>query len=224
QGATIEGNAIPAATGPLTPSTIGGLGRATLRLPDQLVLSSGARFEGPRFAIELGAIYRIFAGKAEPQLWTIEGLAVRDPSGVEADISSLPSQLTQRDHASFQGAAEVEILSGFLWVTGGYRYQGRATPLQYVGPTSADLGSHTVAFGAEVYVKGITATIGYARSFVADVDRASGQTTLINPLGGGSQVVGNGTYDRADDVVGISVETTWGDSGIDLPEPLPELD
>jgi hypothetical protein len=222
KGARIEADAVPAATGPGTPSTLGGLGRASLRLPDQLILSSGARYEGPRFAVELGVIHRVFSGSARPQEWSIDGLRVRDVSGVEADIDAIPSQLTQQDHTSVQGALEVEVLAGFLWVTSGYRFQSRATPSGFITPTSADLGSHTVGLGAEVYVKGITATIGYSRSFISDRNRVGGLTRLVNPFDGGTLVVGDGDYDRADDVVGISVETTWGDEGV-LPPPLPEL-
>ncbi len=206
RGARVDADALAIATQPGGPGAGGDRGSATLELPDQMIVTAGVRAAHGIVAGEVGAIVRLFRNNDEAPSWRIDGIEVTDQSGLMAPVSEVPSQWSGRQHTSVLGSIDVEVLGGFLWLTGGYRYQQAATSKPRLAPSTADLGGHTLALGAEVYVRGITATIGYSRSFVSDVELRNGDSMLINPFDGGTEIIGLGNYERTDDRIGISVE------------------
>lgn len=210
-GRAAHGSAAAIGLQPTSPAVGDGRGDAALDLGNSLAVSAGVRAEFGRLAAETGVIARFAEDSGQPVEWAISDLTIVDESGVSADIATVASQWTAKQHVAAQLAVDGEVLADFLWLTAGYRYTQAAAPRALLGPAFAELGGHTIGVGAEAYARGITATLGYSRTFAGDVRRAAGDTMLVNPFDGGTTVVGDGDYDRSVDRFGLCIEVAWDD-------------
>ena len=132
-----------------------------------------------------------------------------DPTGATGELTRMPSIVDRRNHGALRGAADVEVVGGFLWVTGGYAFAWRGQGLDRLAPGHVDLGGHTVALGAEAQWEQLTFTVGYART-LARTHRAKGSAlSLVNPFAAGSAETATGEYEAAHDAFAAAVEIAW---------------
>jgi hypothetical protein len=180
---------------------------ARAELPPVLVARAGARYLGERWIVEVDG--DLTAPLDDAGTWRVTGIRVTDDTGAVAEVDTLPLLLDRQTHGAVRIAADVEVVPGFLWLTAGYAYRTRATPLRRTTPAFADLGGHTVAAGAEVYGNGVVLSIGYAHT--APTDRTVRGTDLrsINPFDAGTEAIGLGTYEGGHNAVGVALEIAW---------------
>jgi hypothetical protein len=167
---------------------------------------AGVRWLGERWAAELGADLWILPDGVDAPGWRLDGLVATDVTGVTAAIDDLPSRLAQRSHGALRGALDLEVLEGFVWLTGGWAWSGAAVPDDRLSPTFADLGGHTAAVGVEVTAGGFTVAGGWSRSFTASHRTRRGAAVRDNPFDAGTVPSSAGRYDTARDAIGISLE------------------
>jgi hypothetical protein len=183
---------------------------ATATLPSVLVARAGARWLGERVLVEIGG--DLAAPLHTAGAWRITGVQVMDETGAMAEIQSMPVLLDRQTHGAVRAAADVEVVPGFLWLSAGYAYRTRATPLRRTTPAFADLGGHTLAAGVEVYGSGMVLSVGYAhteptsRTVTSSDLRASHVFDTPSEL---TEAVGLGTYRSAQDAFGAALEISW---------------
>jgi hypothetical protein len=213
---TLQGRATLAATGAqLEPTAADADSSASVRLPGQLEVHSGGRLDAGRVAVELGAGLHLTGAEPVPA-WQF-ALAVADQAGESPiEFVSAPSAVRYRDHLSARAAVEVELASDFLWLVGGYGYDGGSRIADQVTPTSAELPRHTVSLGAEGHWNDITVAVGYRHGFRTAEDSASSRQ-LLNAAGGDTLAVGSGRYRRGSQQFAIAVEIAWEPALFDLP-------
>lgn len=210
QTVTIDGDASATTAGTArAPSLAGSEPTATLRVRQPVTIRAGARYIGDRFVAELGGDLWIAPDSAAQTTWRVSGLRVVDRSGVEADLARIPSRLSMRTHGAVRGAADVEIVDGFLWATAGYAYQVAGVAEHRQSPAFGDLGGHTLAFGLEGTAGGFTLTLGWSRTWSRTRRVTEPVLALDNPFAAGDGTVAHGTYDGSVDQVGILVDAEW---------------
>jgi hypothetical protein len=179
---------------------------AVARLPPVLVARAGARWLGEHALVELGG--DVTAPLGATGAWRISGVRVADETGV-VDIPDMPLLLDRQAHAAVRAAADIEVIPGFLWLSAGYAYRMRATPLRRTTPAFADLGGHTAAAGIEVYGRGMVLSVGYAHTKSSARTVTSGELRAIRLFDPGGEAVGLGTYRSAQDTFGAALEIAW---------------
>lgn len=192
---------------PLFPDLAVDAPAARASLPSVLVTRAGARYLGQRVLVELDA--DLTAPLARAGAWRVTGVRITDDTGAVAALDTLPLLLDRQTHAAVRVAADVEVVPGFLWLTAGYAYRTRATPLRRTTPAFADLGGHTLAAGAEVYGNGLVLSIGYARTTPTDRTVTASDLRATNPFDAGTEPIGLGTYAGNHDAVGAALEIAW---------------
>ncbi|HTJ41110.1 MAG TPA: hypothetical protein VL463_03415 [Kofleriaceae bacterium] len=179
---------------------------ARIDLPASLTVRAGARFLAERWTLEIGGDLALAPARSEPT-WAIEGVRVIDPTTkVAADLTSVPSLYTTGAHGSARAAVDVEIAEGLCWLTAGYAWSSRSTPLVTTAPVFAELGGHTAAAGLELTAQGFTITAGWSRTFAATAVIDQGAVTQVNPFAAGAAVANLGTYTTDRDLFALSVE------------------
>ncbi|MCX5744510.1 MAG: hypothetical protein NT062_18620, partial [Proteobacteria bacterium] len=176
----------------------------TLRQP--WTLRGGVRYLGERLIVEVGADYWAFDARAAATSWQVAGVRVRDPSDFEVALPPVPSRISARSHLAMRGAIDVNVIEGFLWITGGYAFARGGTSLARLSPTFGDLGGHTLALGLESYAGGVTLTFGYARTFSTRHAVAAPDLLLDNPFHAGDGRAPGGSYDGSIDQLGLSLD------------------
>ncbi|HKE18828.1 MAG TPA: hypothetical protein VKB80_28330 [Kofleriaceae bacterium] len=184
---------------------------ASLRLGMPTVLRAGARYVGDRLLVEVGADLTRYRSSGKLPVWHTTGAAVRDDTGVTADVGDVPSLVALRDHSALRGAVDVEIVPGLLWLTAGYAHASGATARSRLSPAFGDLAGHTVSLGAEATWNQITIDVGLARRLSPSVDVAAGDShvEMQNPFDAGTADAGAGRHGRAHDAVGLTMEVAW---------------
>lgn len=183
---------------------------AELRLASPAVVRAGLRYLGASVVAEVGAEMTFFPGPDAPS-WRLEGLQVTDQTGATGALSRVPALAHRRRHLSARAAVDVQVVEGFLWLTGGYAWRGAAASDARRAPAFADTGGHTVAAGAEAYYEGVTVSVGYARLLApaAEVSAADTAVEIANPFDAGTGPAAPGRYETAGDQIGLSVEIAW---------------
>jgi hypothetical protein len=183
---------------------------AEATLPSMLVARAGVRWLGERVLVEIGG--DLTAPLHTAGSWRITGVQVMDETGDMAEIPSLPVLLDRQTHGAVRAAADVEVVPGFLWLSAGYAYRTRATPLRRTTPAFADLGGHTMAAGVEVYGSGMVLSVGYAHTEPTSRTVTSGDLRAIHVFDNPPEAidaVGLGTYRSAQDAFGAALEISW---------------
>lgn len=189
------------------PEQIAPSAAASLSAP--LRLRAGLRFLGERFFIEANGEVGVFAGEHASPTWKLQGVFVRDETTTIAELSTVPSLIDRRSYAGARASADVEVVSGFVWLTAGYAYRTAASRRGNVSAAFADFGGHTVAMGAEGQWNNMTLTIGYARFMQPARTVTNSVVALPNPFDGGTTAIGNGRYTRTRDAFGAQLEVSW---------------
>lgn len=180
---------------------------ARASLPPVLVARAGARYLGERMIVEVNG--DLTAPLDSAGTWRVTGVRITDDTGAVAELDALPLLLDRQTHGAVRVAADVEVVPGFLWLSAGYAYRTRATPLRRTTPAFADLGGHTLAAGAEVYGNGLVLSIGYARTAPTDRTVTTSDLRSTNPFDAGTETIGLGTYEGGHDAVGAALEIAW---------------
>jgi hypothetical protein len=180
-------------------------GSATLPLEHPVTMRAGGRYLGDRFVVELGGELDVAPRRAANHKWTIEGMRVIDPTGVEVPLEVVPSRISMRTHGSIRGALDVELLAGFLWATTGYAYSVGSVAVTKQSPIFGDLGGHTVGLGLEGTSGGFTLTLGWSRTWSV-ARNSTTQFALDNPFNAGDGITRNGRYDGSIDQLGILLD------------------
>jgi hypothetical protein len=188
-----------------TPSITAGDPRARLTVDAPLVVRAGARWLGERWAAELGGDLWLHTRGVDAPRWSIDGLRVSDETTLSVAIDDVPALLAQRSHGAVRAAVDIEVASGFVWLTAGWSWSGASVPAGRQTAGFADLGGHTAAAGVEISAGGIAISAGWARTMAAARD-VPGQVLQHNPFGAGAAPANAGRYDAARDTVGLSVE------------------
>jgi hypothetical protein len=192
----------------VTMSTNGASARLEVEQP--IVVHSGARWLGEHVIGELGGDLYWFPERAEATSWRVGGVTLNDITTVldpkSIALTDVPSRISSRTHGALRGAVDVEILSGFLWATGGYAFATSGTPRARLSPAFGDLGGHTVGLGLEASTGGFTITIGWGRTWSIKEAEPVSRWQLDNPFGSGDAAVRRGTYDGSVDMIGISID------------------
>ena len=123
-----------------------------------------------------------------------------------AALSTLPSRVSSRTHGALRGAIDVELVSGFLWATGGYAFTTAGVPATRQSPTFGDLGGHTLGLGLEATAGAFTVTLGWARMWSMRSPEPVTKWRLDNPFGTGDGAIPTGTFDGSTDMIGISID------------------
>ncbi len=178
-------------------------GSLTVRSP--VSVRAGGRYVGERIVGELeGDLWIATAGSTLVD-WDVHGIHVIDPAQVITSLEHVPSRLSQRTHVAARGAIDVELISGFLWATGGYAFSTGSTPANRLSPTFGDLGGHTASVGVEATAGGFTLTLGLSRTWYR-ATRAPTVLQLDNPFNAGDRAIFNGLYDGSVDQIGFLLE------------------
>jgi Outer membrane protein transport protein (OMPP1/FadL/TodX) len=181
-------------------------GEAALSMPAALVMRSGVRWQGARWSVEGDGHLELIPTHGRALTWKLAGVEIVDPQGLVARPDQLSSQLSLRSLASLRAAADVEVIDGLLWLTGGVAWSPIATSSMRVAPAFAELGGTTAAVGAEVSAAGVTVVVGLSRSWSRSLTVTRSLRGLDNPFDAGDHSTGFGVYRSAVDQVGISVE------------------
>ncbi len=183
---------------------------ARLRLSPTVTVRTGARYLGDRLTIEVAGELSYFLDSNVPR-WRTDGLTVTDESTAQGDLVQLDSLAPQRDHAALRAAVDVEVVTGFVWLTAGYAYRTASAASSRLSVGFADLDTHLVAAGAEGRWGETTLTVGYARALSAAVrvNESESAIPMVNPFAAGSAPAAAGRYDTAADLLGLSVEIAW---------------
>ena len=180
---------------------------AAISLVEPWTLRAGARYVGEWLVVELDADLWLFRQRAESTSWDVRGVRVIDaPSGVGADLASVPSRVSERTHGAVRGAVDVELMSGFLWLIGGYAYTTQGTASDHLSPTFADLSGHTLGLGLEASAGGFALTLGWSRTWSVARAPVSSVFRLDNPFSAGDAPVTLGQYDATADQVGLLLD------------------
>jgi len=180
---------------------------ARASLPPVLVARAGARYLGERMIVEVAGDLTAPLGSAGT--WRVTGVRITDDTETVAALDSLPLLLDRQTHGAMRVAADVEVVPGFLWLSAGYAYRTRATPLRRTTPAFADLGGHTLAAGAEIYGDDLVLSIGYAHTAPTDRNVTASDLRSTNPFDAGTEAVGLGTYEGSHDAIGAALEIAW---------------
>jgi hypothetical protein len=183
---------------------------ARLEVEQPIVVHSGVRWLGERVIGELGGDLYWFHERAEATSWRVNGVTLNDittmldPKSVA--FTEVPSRISSRTHGALRGAVDVELISGFLWATGGYAFATSGTPRARLSPTFGDLGGHTIGLGLEAATGGFTITLGWGRTWSVKDPEPVSRWQLDNPFGTGDTTIRTGTYDGSVDMIGISID------------------
>ncbi|CAN5902035.1 hypothetical protein BH11MYX2_BH11MYX2_21880 [soil metagenome] len=190
-------------------------GDASIAIHEPFIARAGARYVGDRVTAELGGELFLVDDRAHETAWVLGGNALaRDAvpangnASASTPLASVTSRLSQRTHAAIRGALDVEMVAGFLWLTGGYAYDVGGTSGDRLSPTFGDLGGHTFALGLEGTAGGFTYTVGWSRTLTRARHDES-VWMLDNPFDG-NRAVNAGTYDGSIDQVGVLVDVELG--------------
>ena len=204
----LAGTAAAAET-PLGPRLMTTAPSATLRLTQPLVVRAGGRYVGDRVVAELDGDLWLAARGAESATWSVTGVHVFDAAHAGVDVSRVPSRIAQRTHVAWRAAVDVAIVPGFLWATSGYAFATRGTPADRMSPSFGDLGGHTLGLGLEATSGGVTATLGWSRTWALE-SRAASAFRLDNPFLTVEGPVLPGTYYGQVDQVGVLIDAELG--------------
>lgn len=207
--ADLEGDAALRPTRSTQPAARPGSPRSATTLQSPLVARAGLRYLGNRLLAEAGGEIALHPGEPDDRRWALAGLQVEDRFGLTYEPREAPSLIAQRDHAAVRAAVDVEVARGFLWLTGGWAYRTAGSGRAGLSPVAGDLGSHTLAGGAEGQLDQITFTIGYARTFARAVTPETTDVWIVNPFGGDTGPAAPGRHDRATDSFGAAIEVAW---------------
>jgi hypothetical protein len=204
-----EGDVIATGTPPATALELDEP-RAQLDVVQPLSIRSGARWLGEHWIAEVGADLWWFPRHAKQTDWELDGVTVVDTTTVGvrrvAELTALPSRLSTRTHGALRAAIDVELISGFLWATGGYAFTTSGTPHARMSTTFGDLGGHTMALGLEANAGGFTVTFGWARTWSVRDPEPVTKWRFDNPLGAGDGAIPTGTFDGSTDMIGDSID------------------
>jgi hypothetical protein len=190
---------------------------ARIEVEQPITARSGARWLGESWIIEVGADLWYFPRRAIETEWRIDGVSIFDNTTLgasrQADLTTLTSRVSSRTHGALRGAIDIELMSGFLWATGGYAYATAGTSGARQSPTFGDLGGHTVGLGLEANAGAFTLTFGWGRTWSVRSPEPVTAWQLDNPFSTGDGPIPNGTFDGSTDMIGISI-----DAELDVPE------
>lgn len=202
-----------------SPSTLVGVHtdapRATLHVAQPIAVRAGGRYVGDRIVAEIDGDLWIAPRGSDEVAWQTQGIALDDPGPPGQPMPStielrrVPSRLSQRTHFAARASVDVAIIPGFLWVTGGYAYSSPGTPAARLSPSLGDLGGHTLGLGVEAATGGVTATIGWSRTWAPETSPPSA-LRLDSPFPYSDLAVPHGAYAGSVDQVGVLVEVELG--------------
>jgi hypothetical protein len=202
-----------------SPSTLVGVHtdspRATLHVAQPVAVRAGGRYVGDRIVAELDGDLWIAPHGSDTVAWQTQGISLDDPGPPGQSMPSsielrrVPSRLSQRTHYAVRAAVDVAIIPGFLWATGGYAYSNPGTPATKLSPSLGDLGGHTLGLGVEATRAGVTATIGWSRTWTPETAPIS-DLRLDSPFSYSDTAVPHGTYAGSVDQVGVLFEAEIG--------------
>jgi len=186
---------------------------ASLRLDQPLAVRGGGRYVGDRVVAELDGDLWIAPSGSDAAAWQLRGVHVADgaadPADPGADLTRVPSRISQRTHLAVRAAVDFAVVPGFLWITGGYAFATGATPAAQLSPSFGDLGGHTLGLGLEATAGSITVTLGWSRTWSPGTDAGS-HLQVDGPFAGGSGPVPSGTYYGSNDQAGVLIEAEFG--------------
>lgn len=181
---------------------------ATIDLPATVTARAGARWLAERWTVELGGELSLAPGRSAPD-WTVGGVRIVDPTtSVAATLTRVPSLDVTGMHGRVSAAVDVELARGLCWLTAGYAWSSRATPLAYTAPVFAELGGHTAAAGVELSAAGFTITAGWSRTFAETATLEAGLVDQVNPFGAGAATANLGRYRTDRDLFALALEIT----------------
>src|SRR5690606_4323747 len=181
---------------------------ARLEVEQPLTVRTGVRWLGEHVVAEVGGDLHWFRRRADATSWAVRGVTIIDtvsPLRETVELTEVPSRISSRTHGALRAAIDVELISGFLWATGGYALSTGGTRRARLSPTFGDLGGHTAALGLEATTGGFTITFGWARTWSVKEPEPVSRWRLDNPFGTGDAMIPPGTYDGSTDMIGISL-------------------
>lgn len=213
QSVDIRGDAVAVGSDTATsPTTSIADSTAALRMRQPLTLRAGGRYIGERFVVEVGGDLWAAPDAAGSTSWRVTGVRVFDRSGAQTDLRRVPSRLSMRTHGALRASADVELVGGFLWATGGYAFQVAGVAETRQSPSFGDMGGHTMALGLETSAGGFTLTLGWSRTW-GRRQKTDTVLALDNPFAAGDRLAPLGVYDGSIDQVGIMI-----DAELDAPD------
>jgi len=177
---------------------------ASITVREPVTARIGARWLGSRWIAEVGG--DLWMMPSTDERWALGDVRVIDATGVSADLTSVESRLAPRMQGAVRAAVDVELVSGYLWVTAGYAFTTSGTADDRLSPTFGDLGGHTLALGLETSAAGMTISLGWARQW--SIARTVTATDWLddNPFAAGDGPIATGSYDASRDLVGIAID------------------
>jgi hypothetical protein len=198
-----------------TPASLVGVHTATphasLHVHQPLAVRAGGRYVGDRLVAELDGDLWIAPPGSDTAVWQTQGLSLDDPMQPAQPIAlrRIPSRLAQRNHYAVRAAVDVALVPGFLWATCGYAYATSATPPSRLSPSLGELGGHTLGLGLEATTGGVTATLGWSRTWSPETDPPTA-LEVDSPFPASNAPVPHGTYAGSVDQVGVLIEAEFG--------------
>jgi hypothetical protein len=202
-----------------SPSTLVGVHtdspHAALHVAQPVAVRAGGRYVGDRIVAELDGDLWIAAHGSGELAWQTQGISLDDPGPPGQPMPStielrrVPSRLSQRTHFAARAAVDVAIIPGFLWATSGYAYSSPGTAAARLSPSLGDLGGHTLGLGVEAATGGVTATIGWSRTWSPETSPTSA-LRIDSPFPDSNLPVPHGAYAGSVDQIGVLVEAEIG--------------
>jgi hypothetical protein len=189
--------------------------RASLHIAQPVAVRAGGRYVGDSLVAELDGDLWIARAGSDTVAWQTQGISLDDPglagpgTPPVVELRSVSSRLAQRTHYAVRAAADVAIVPGFLWATAGYAYATPGTPASKLSPSFGDLGGHTLGLGLEATTGGVTATIGWSRTWTPETAPLS-TLRLDSPFSYSDGSVPAGKYAGSVDQVGVLIEAEIG--------------
>lgn len=180
-----------------------------LEIARPLIVRAGVRYLGERLTVEAGG--ELFLYLDEGRDWQLRGVNTRHRTQITGSLERLPALIEPRDHGALRIATDIDIASGFLWVSAGYAYRTAGSSRSRHAPGHADLAGHTVALGVESQWNGMTLNAGYSRTIHPEVTTVTSDLAVVSTFDGKSTagMIGEGSYSAARDVFGLSFEVAW---------------
>jgi hypothetical protein len=188
----------------------GATATARLDVPADTTIRAGARYLGDRFTIEAGFDASLPRDRGPPA-WRVDHTRVVDVLTGRSEPLAMTSRFAPRRRYAARAAVDLEVVTGFVWLTAGYAFRTPGSRADRIAPTTADLGGHTAALGVEIAAGGFTASLGWARTFSPSRTVVGTSFGLDDPFDPVVTTAGLGDYRASRDLVGLVVEIAQDD-------------
>ena len=179
---------------------------ASVNRPGVASVSAGIRYLKGRWTGEINATVEHFWRQGGARNWKFDELNVTRSTGEVGTLNRTVVLTRARARWSVGASADVSLVDGFLWLTGGYRTTTASIGSERRNPLLSEGQRHLLAVGIETLWAPFTITLGYTHSLGAVVTGAT-SLKIINPFEpqAGTVPSAQGRYQSTMDEVALTI-------------------